>query len=303
VTHPSLALTGVSKSYGSVHALNDISLQASAGERLALVGHNGAGKTTLFKLLLSILRPDRGEIQVLGKSPQAARAAGSIGFLPETIAFDPAMRGIEALRFWARLKGLPGSVAEEAMEKVGLGEAKRRPVRSYSKGMRQRLGFAQAILGDPHLLLLDEPTTGLDPAFRRIFYDLIRERAEAGASVVISSHALSELEAETDRIAILGGGRLLALGSLDEIRREVRLPVMLRVVPGPCRSSDIAATVAPEASVTRRSGEAVELACEPEAKMAVIRRLAGLGEGVKDIEVLPPSLDAIYAQVTAGRAP
>src|SRR5690606_34683917 len=104
VTHPSLALTGVSKSYGSVHALNDISLQASAGERLALVGHNGAGKTTLFKLLLSILRPDRGEIQVLGKSPQAARAAGSIGFLPETIAFDPAMRGIEALRFWARLK-------------------------------------------------------------------------------------------------------------------------------------------------------------------------------------------------------
>lgn len=303
MTGHAVELVGVSKRYGDVHALNDVSLQAAAGERLALVGHNGAGKTTLFKLLLSILRPDSGEIRVLGKDPVQARAGGSIGFLPETIAFDPAMRGIEALRFCARLKRLPGGIAGDVLERVGLGDVGRRPVRSYSKGMRQRLGFAQAILGDPALLLLDEPTTGLDPAFRRIFYDLIREKAAVGATVVISSHALSELEAETDRIAILGGGRLLALGSLDQIRREVQLPVLLRVVPAPCQSGDIAAAVAGEASVVRKSGDAIELACPPEAKMPVLRRLAGLGEQVRDVEVLPPSLDAIYARVTEGPSP
>lgn len=298
MTTVNIALENVSKRYGDVHALDDVSLRAAAGERLALVGHNGAGKTTLLKLLLAIIRPDRGTIRVLGDAPDRARARGAIGFLPETIAFDPAMRGIEVLRFCARLKRLPREAAGDALERVGLGGVATRRVGSYSKGMRQRLGLGQAILGDPALLLLDEPTTGLDPAFRRVFYEIVRQRAAAGSTVVISSHALSELEGETDRIAILGRGRLLATGALDEVRRQARLPVRLRITTRHCQTRAVAAVIPAPVAIEQADGETLALACDPEAKMAVLRALALLGDQVRDIEVLPPSLDAIYARVT-----
>lgn len=298
MTAMTIALEGVSKRYGDVHALNDVSLRVAAGERLALVGHNGAGKTTLLKLLLAIIRPDRGTIRVLNDAPERARASGAIGFLPEAIAFDPAMRGIEVLRFYARLKRLPPDAAGPVLERVGLDGAADRRVGTYSKGMRQRLGLAQAILGEPALLLLDEPTTGLDPAFRRVFYEIVRQRAAAGTTVVISSHALSELEGETDRIAILGGGRVLAAGALDEIRRDARLPVRLRIVTMPCQTGAVAAAIPVSVTVERAGGETLELTCDPAVKMAVLRTLTLLGDQVRDIEVLPPSLDAIYARVT-----
>ncbi len=295
-------LQNVFKRYGAVPALEDISLQVAPGERLALTGHNGAGKTTLFKLLLGILKPDAGRIRIGGQTPDEARQGGSVGFLPETIAFDPAMTGREVLRFLARLKSAGQSEADEVLVRVGLEEAGARRTVTYSKGMKQRLGLAQAILGAPPLLLLDEPTTGLDPAFRRIFYDIVRERSDPGAAVIISSHALSELEEEMDRIVVLGQGKVLATGTLTEIRRRLDLPVRFRVTTEPCHTSRVLERLPASVSVEARGEDFLLLSCSAAEKITVLRVLSE-SASVKDLDVDAPSLDAVYAHITKEPAP
>ena len=240
---PAFVLQSVGKRYGGVTALTAVSLEGLPGECLALVGHNGAGKTTLMKLLLGLVRPSEGTVLTLAADPTSAAgdaARFQLGFLPETIAFDAAMTGREVLAFYARLKRLAPSTGEPLLERVGLAPAAGRRVGTYSKGMRQRLGLAQALLGRPRLLLLDEPTTGLDPALRRSFYELISELTRDGVTVLLSSHALSEMEARTDRVAILERGRLIACGSLADLRRQARLPVQVRITVPLCQTGRVA---------------------------------------------------------------
>jgi Cu-processing system ATP-binding protein len=228
-------MDGLVKRYGAQAAVDGVSLSVPAGQRLALLGHNGAGKTTLMKLMLGITAPSAGRLMVLGEAPGdvASPARRAIGFLPESVAFHDALTGAETLGFYARLKGRPRAECRSLLDRVGLAHAAGRRVATYSKGMRQRLGLAQALLGQPRLLLLDEPTTGLDPELRAVFYELVRERAAAGAAVILSSHLLTELEERTDRVAILDRGRLVAQGTLAELRIASNLPVTERVVAEP----------------------------------------------------------------------
>ena len=232
-------IDGVVKAYGRHEVLKGISLEVHAGECVALLGPNGAGKTTLFKLILGLVRPGGGQVSIDGMDP-AARAfrayRSEIGFLPENVSFHQAMTGREVLAFYARLKGASASECPVLLERVGLADVAKRRVGTYSKGMRQRLGLAQALLGHPRLLFLDEPTTGLDPSLRRQFYDLIEELRRNGTTALISSHALSEIEARTDRVAIMKAGLLVACGTLDDLRREAGLLVEpLHVAPGDLR--------------------------------------------------------------------
>ena len=160
-----ISVTSVVKNYGDKTVLRDVDLSVRSGERMVLIGHNGAGKTTLMKLMLGLTQPAAGQVRVLGNNPLTAAAVQrrGIGYLPESVAFHSAMKGREVLAFYARLKGVAAAECHSIMVQVGLDQAADRRVSTYSKGMRQRLGLAQAMLGSPRLLFLDEPTSGLDP--------------------------------------------------------------------------------------------------------------------------------------------
>lgn len=288
----------LTKRYGGATALDGLTIEVPEGELLALLGHNGAGKTTAMKLLLGLTRPSGGDAWVLGArpgTPTAVGLRGVIGFLPENVTFGDAMTGFEALSFYARLKGESRQMASDLLDRVGLTEAAGRRIHTYSKGMRQRLGLAQALLGHPRLLLLDEPTSGLDPILRRTFFDLIHDLKQAGTTVILSSHVLTELELRTDRIAILRHGRLIACDTLDALRRQAGLPIRIRVTAPPDQAQSLARLAGPNARVLFANGRTVELAVGAEAKMEAVRGLATGLHGVEDLDILPPSLDEIYA--------
>ncbi len=197
MTGLALSLNQVAKTFDKRTVVDGVSFDLAAGERVALLGHNGAGKTTLFKMILGFLKLDGGAISVLGAAPGSSSARQATAYLPEAVAFQKSLTGEEVLRFYAKLKGEDAPKAVSLLERVGLAEAGRRRVGTYSKGMRQRLGLAQALIGHPRLVLLDEPTSGLDPISRQNFYELVEEVAHEGATVLLSSHALTEVEAKT----------------------------------------------------------------------------------------------------------
>lgn len=288
-----VCLTGVTKTYAGVEAIRDASYSLKAGETVALVGHNGAGKTTMIKLMLGLIHPTAGSVRVLGENPAAGAFAArrKLGYLPEHVSFNMALTGAETLAFYARLKGAPKSDIPRLLEHVGLADAAHRRVGTYSKGMRQRLGLAQALLGEPALLLLDEPTTGLDPALRRHFYDLLQAMRAAGATILMSSHALTELESQVDRVIIADHGRVIADGSIEALRAIAKLPVRLRLGFRDAGSPpDIA-------GIRWRplGGGSVETETTPEGKMELIRRIVAANGNLADLDVIVPTLDELYA--------
>jgi len=286
-----LTLNRLTKKYQGALALDDVSLSVVGGERVALLGHNGAGKSTMMKIILGLIPFDNGDVTVMGAGPGSAVARANVAYLPENVAFHPALTGLEQVGTYLRLRGEDGGQALALLERVGLHGAAKRRIGTYSKGMRQRVGLAQALIGRPKLLVLDEPTSGLDPVSRRDFYALLDGLAAEGASILLSSHALTEVEARTDRIVILSKGRLVAQGSLPDLRRAAALPVMLQVLPRPGAEAVVAAAL-PEAS---RGADTLVLTCAQTDKLATLARITALGEAVADLEVLPPSLEDIYS--------
>ncbi|WP_043531356.1 ABC transporter ATP-binding protein [Litchfieldella xinjiangensis] len=286
----------VTKRHGPLVRLDGLDLEVREGEVMALLGHNGAGKTTTMKLILGLIAPSEGQVSVLGGAPagpHAERLRRQLGYLPENVSFYEQLSGREVLRYFARLKRTDRSQADELLERVGLSDAAQRRVKTYSKGMRQRLGLAQALLGDPRLLLLDEPTTGLDPAATRDFYDAVRTLRDNGCTVLLSSHVLPGIEPYIDRALILGGGKRLALGSLNELREDAGLPMTVRA-QGHWTGIDWTQGWG-EARVEPRhlNGKQLEIGVPAEDKMIVLRRLADT-PGVEDIELLPPTLEHLY---------
>ena len=295
---PVIELEGVAKRYGAIEAVRDVSFALPQGSRVALVGHNGAGKTTLMKLMLGLTRPSAGSLRVLGEDPTAgaAETRRHLGWLPESVTFNPALTGRELLRFFARLKGEPAASADALLQRVGLGPAARRRVGTYSKGMRQRLGLAQALLGNPRALILDEPTTGLDPEVRQGLYGILADLAGSGTTVLLSSHALQELEGRVERVVILGQGRVVADGTMEELRRLARLPVQLRLT---LADGSLPDWLGAATTWRRIDSRVVELSCPPEAKMALLHR-ATADSRIADLDLLRPTLDELYAHFLRG---
>jgi ABC-2 type transport system ATP-binding protein len=201
--------------------LHDLDLAVEAGEVFGLLGPNGAGKTTTIKLVTALLFPDRGQVRIDGRDVRRPEARRALGYLPENPYFYDYLTGREFLDFYGCLYGLgPGERrrrAGELLEQLGLAAAAGMRLRRYSKGMLQRLGFAQALLGRPRLLVLDEPMSGLDPVGRRDFRDLILQSRDRGATVFFSSHILQDAEMICDRVAILVAGRLRSVVRLDQL--------------------------------------------------------------------------------------
>ena len=287
----------VTKRFGKVDAVRAASFDLQQGETVALVGHNGAGKTTLIKLMLGLIRPTSGSIEVLGDDPAAGQFAArrELGFLPENVAFNPGLTGRETLAFYARLKRQPAFAVAPLLDRVGLTVAADRRVGTYSKGMRQRLGLAQALLGEPRVLLLDEPTTGLDPALRQSFYDTVEELRGRGATVLLSSHALTELEERAGRVIIMNRGIKVADGSLGELRRIARLPTKIRLKVTERGLASMSEWLGPADTWRRINGRTVEVDASPEGKIALLRRATDEAAPVEDLDVVPPTLDQLYA--------
>ncbi|WP_103173569.1 ABC transporter ATP-binding protein [Paracoccus sp. SY] len=286
-----LTISHLTKRFAGVEALRDVSLTVEPGQRVALLGHNGAGKSTMMKIILGLIPFDSGAVTVCGAAPGSAAARAQVAYLPENAAFHPALTGEEQIRHYLSLRGERPVQAPDLLARVGLADAAKRRIGTYSKGMRQRVGLAQALIGKPRLLVLDEPTSGLDPVSRRDFYALLDDLAAGGTAILLSSHALTEVEARTDRILILSGGRLMAEGSLADLRRKAALPVAISVAPAAGQKAALAAAL----PMARVNGDGrLHLDIAQDDKLAVLSRITGLPQ-VADLEVIPPSLEDIYS--------
>ena len=220
------------------HALEDVTLQVNAGEMLALIGPNGSGKSTTVKMLLGLLYPTKGHIEVFGNSPRHVPTKARIGYLPEESYLYRYLNSRETLDFFGNLfhldKGDRDKRAEQLLEMVGLNQTRTRSVGEFSKGMQRRIGLAQALINDPDLIILDEPTAGLDPIGCREIKDLIIALAKRGKTVILSSHLLSDVEDVCDRVVIYYGGKIQALGTLKELlAKPDTLRITTPVLPRP----------------------------------------------------------------------
>ena len=213
-----------------VHALKEMDLSINKGEIFAYLGPNGSGKTTTIKMLLGLIFPTSGSIKLLGNTDiSSPRIKQKIGYLPEGAYYPEFLKGDEILRFYGQLYGLSGKDLEKRIDKVldvvTMTFARKRMLSGYSKGMRQRIGLAQALLSDPEILVLDEPTTGLDPLARKEMRDILGQLRDDGKTLMISSHELQEVEMISDRVGIIYKGEMQVLGTLDELLSDRDLTV------------------------------------------------------------------------------
>ncbi|HAF70586.1 MAG: ABC transporter [Acetothermia bacterium 64_32] len=215
---------GLKKSYGPVQAVEGLDLRVQEGEIYGLLGPNGSGKTTTILMLLGLTEPSAGRVQVAGFNPtrEPLKVKRVVGYLPENVGFYDDLTARENLRYIARLNGIPDRDSkkriEEVLEQVGLSEVADRPVGTYSRGMRQRLGIADVLVKEPRLAILDEPTTGIDPEGASQILDMIvRMRNERGMTILLSSHLLHQVQRVCDRVGIMHRGRLVAEGTVDEL--------------------------------------------------------------------------------------
>ena len=212
--------TGLTKRYGDIAAVDGLDLQVRRGEVFGFLGANGAGKTTTLRMLVGLIRPTAGSARVLGLAPGAEEGLGRIGSMIETPAFYPHLSGRDNLRVLAKYGGVPEGRIDGALAQVALAGRAGDAFRTYSLGMKQRLGVAAALMKDPDLLILDEPTNGLDPAGMAEMRELIRELGSGGRTVIVSSHLMAEVEQVCDRAAVIAKGKLVAQGTIDELRGE-----------------------------------------------------------------------------------
>lgn len=294
-----LEALGLTKRYGSAPVLEAVSASIPSGEVIGLLGHNGAGKTTLIKLALGLIQPTAGQIRLFGINVEGADPRllhRRLGYLPENVAFYDNLTGREVIVYLARLKGVAEREAVGLLRRVGLQAAEQARVRTYSKGMRQRLGLAQALLGAPELLFLDEPTTGLDPVATQEFFRVVRELKAAGRTIVISSHLLAELEAHIDRAVILRHGRVVAQGTLAEMQRSAGLPVSIRArvagkLNGLLREPWVEGLPSPPQAT---DADSFSLEVPPARKVEALQRLLKV-PALSDVTVREPSLARLYA--------
>ncbi len=282
---------GLGKRYGPVTALEDLSLDIGEGEAFGFLGPNGAGKTTTIRLLLGLIRPSAGEAVVLGSRVRRAVAwRGQVGYMPGDLAFWPGLTGLETLDYLAALSGRAAMARVGLLKRLALSDADlARPVRTYSDGMRQKLGIVQALQCTPRLALLDEPTKGLDPLVQQAFYDIVTDMRRHGGTVFLSSHVIGEVERVCDRVAMLRAGRLVMVGNVTTLRRGERR----RVVADFADDVDVSA-LAGFGEVTASRGRHVELLVSHTDVPALVARLGMLP--LADLLIEAPTLEDAFLE-------
>lgn len=285
---PAITASGVQKSYGSVRALTGLDLTVEAGRVHGFLGPNGAGKSTTIRVLLGLLRADAGRAEVLGGDPwrDAVALGRRLAYVPGDVELWPTLTGGEAIDLIARLRGgFDRARRDELCERFDLDPTKKG--RSYSKGNRQKVALVAALASDVELLLLDEPTAGLDPLMEAVFQDCIREAAAAGRTVLLSSHILSQVEKLADEISIIRHGRVVETGSLDDLRHLTRSTVVARTE----RPADDLGSHPGVHGLRAEDGAAV-MDVDGDHLDDVIGRLHGLG--IRSLVCQPPSLEQLF---------
>lgn len=260
----------LTKSYGRERGVVDLVFNVDAGEVFGFLGPNGAGKTTTIRLMLDLIRPSRGRIELFGIDPRRdVKLRHRIGYLPGDLRLYDRLSGHELLTFFARLRGLTGLGRAPTLADR-LGAELQRPLHMLSKGNRQKVGLIQAFMHEPDLFVLDEPTAGLDPLVQQTFYELVAEAKARGATVFLSSHVLPEVQHVADRVGLIRDGRLVLVASVDELRAHgrARVEVTFATLPPPGVFDDV-----PGASELNRSGNKVLFSLQGEAD-ALVKAIA-----------------------------
>jgi Cu-processing system ATP-binding protein len=292
-----ISYQNINFSYGKVPILHDVSFSVAPGQCCAMIGHNGAGKTTLIKLLLGMLKPAAGTVSLcqlnpIGKNEKEIKK--QIGFVPESINFLPNYTGLQLMQYVAKLKSTTAEDIQQKLKLTNIQFAQNKKIGEYSKGMKQRLGLAQAMLADPKVLILDEPASGLDPDSRQILYRSLQAHAKAGNTVMFSSHALNDIESYIDHVILLNEGGVLMDCSIAEYRQSLKLPVTIEV--------QLAATDSAFMQGLQQFGQLNIHADIIHVKVAHERKLAALAyisnaACVTDLRLLDASLETIYHEL------
>jgi len=289
---------GLRRRFGADEALRGLDLIVERGDIYGFLGRNGAGKSTTIRILAGLIRADGGEARLLGASVDSRSSAlrRKVGFLVENPAFYPALDAVENLTCHAYLQGaVDRAHIEECLDLVGLADAARRPVKGYSFGMRQRLGLAQAFLGDPEVIILDEPAIGLDPpgviAVREIIRRFVRER---GATFLISSHILGEMERLCTRVGIIESGRMLREGTLFELGATGRVVMRLS---DPERGMSLAADRFPRSAPRQSADHRVQLVLDDSEVPGLVRLLVEAGIDLYEVSSRPATLEELFLEL------
>jgi ABC-type multidrug transport system ATPase subunit len=285
----------LTKRYGAVVAVNDLSFEVEAGETFALIGPNGAGKTTTLRILLGLARPDAGVIEIGPErlAPGRLEARHQLGYVPQRVEFPPGRTVAEVLAYFADLRGLSRAAVGAALDRVGLAEHASRRAVELSGGYTQRLSLGQALLGDPMLLVLDEPTASLDPEATWEFRTLLEQLQREGKTVLLCSHLLSEVERVADRVLIMVDGRGVALHRLDELRaRQMTATRMVIAVPDP---GTAVTTLERRGFASTTSSDSAVVVENADGRGAeVLEALRGAGIAVGALEIQRPTLEETF---------
>jgi ABC-type multidrug transport system ATPase subunit len=284
-------VSGLTKRYGDTLAVDGVDLTVLPGEVYGFLGPNGAGKTTTLRILTGLIAPTSGSVRVLGGRPGQADVLGRTGSMIESPAFYPYLSGLDNLRLLAEYAGVSRQRIDEVLELVDLADRAEDRFSTYSLGMKQRLGVAAALLKDPELVILDEPTNGLDPAGMRDMRRLIRDLGTGGRTVLLSSHLLGEVQQICDRVGIINSGRMVAEHNVDELRGEQELVV--RADP-----KDQAQAILTRFGTVHQYDDTLRVAVDPARAAEVNSVLVGAGIAVSELHMTERALEDIFFELT-----
>jgi ABC-2 type transport system ATP-binding protein len=303
MSSPVITARGLTKRYGSTVAVDGLDLSIEKGDVFGLLGPNGAGKTTTILMILGLTEPTSGSITTLGHDPlrEPLQVKRRVGYLPDAVGFYDHMTGRDNLRFTARLGGLPRDRIEDtigkALDRVHLVEAADHPVKTYSRGMRQRLGIAEILMRKVEVAILDEPTSGLDPQTTREFLALIRTLRGEGMTVVLSSHLLDLVQSMCDRVALFSGGRIGLAGRVDDLMRDVLGGTyVLDVEAGGDRVADWLAGVAGVSRVTPVSDDRFRIDATADVRGSIANAVVKAGGELRSLSIARASLEDVYTR-------
>lgn len=305
-----LSVEGISKSFGKLQAAENVSFQVMQGEAFGLLGPNGAGKSTTINMLFGLLTPDRGTIRVAGRTmaEDALAVKRSLGYVPQEIALYPELTANENLMFWGRLYGLSGARLKErvgtVLEMVGLTERAKGRVGTFSGGMKRRINIAAALLHEPRVLIMDEPTVGIDPQSRNHILETVKQLNQQGLTIIYTSHYMEEVEFLCTRIGIIDHGRIIALGTVDELRRIVGEEAQITLTVQGLDSCGLekVTTLNQVARVRLQDDELVIFSPNPGMALSSVSTfLAETGVSMRSVRIAEPNLEAVFLHLT-GRA-
>lgn len=287
------------KLYGKFQAVKDVDLKIEKGKIYAILGHNGAGKSTLIKMILGLVKPSAGNIEIEGLSyeDKNREIKKKIGYLPERMNFYDNLTAWETIIFYAKLKGVSQKRCDEVLEQVGLSEVKHRRVGAFSKGMQQRLGLAQAIIHKPNLLVLDEPTTGLDPIGILELKEMIKNWNQEGTTILFSSHNLYDVEEVAQLIGIMHQGELVAQGSLQKLQEQLSLPTKLKIRLANSPTDLSQRLTRKKIANFKLEGNTLIVYCSGDRKINVFEVLIKEGINILNFSLEEPSLSIIYQHI------